>query len=169
MEMSFLLNLVHSHRCVCTCVFFIKGVRVAHPHHWRRAAGHGDRTVLWCVGTDQRPGCHPVLLSAEHLLQEGNSLSRFPRHASHHPCVQKCLTIGHAQSAHFHKGSGEVLKCWAHLTSQGFYKKCIPALCVKTIFLLINTHIMKCNWAEPVGFFFLLHAFCSHTDFNSHL
>lgn len=102
MEMSFLLNLVHSHRCVSACVFFIKGVRIAHPHHRRRAAGHGDRTVLWCVGTDQRPGCHPVLLSTEHLLQKGKLPLTLPA-----ACVTPPVRP-------------EVLKCWAHLTSRGF-------------------------------------------------
>ena len=54
-------------------VCVVVGVRVAHPHHRRSAAGHRHWAVLWCFRTHQRFGCHALLLSAEHLLQKGKS------------------------------------------------------------------------------------------------
>lgn len=76
-------NELSAKSCALTSLWVsVEGVHIAHPHHRRRAAGHGDRTVLRRVGTDQRAGRHPLLLSAEHLLQKGNSCSRVSRHAS---------------------------------------------------------------------------------------
>lgn len=62
------------HLCGPFFPFFV-GLRIAHPHHWGSAAGHGDGAVLRRVWTHQRSGCHALLLSAEHLLQEGKSHS----------------------------------------------------------------------------------------------
>lgn len=55
----------------CVPALLFPGVSVAHPYHQRRAAGHRHRAVLRHVGAAQRPGSHAVLLSTEHLLQEG--------------------------------------------------------------------------------------------------
>lgn len=49
----------------------VVGVRVPHPHHRRRAAGHSHRALLQCFRAGQCSGCHALLLSAEHFLQKG--------------------------------------------------------------------------------------------------
>lgn len=71
----------------CLCVVLLVGVHITHSHHWRSPAGHGDWAVLRCFRTNQRSGCHALLLSAEHLLQEGNSFSHWdvPRY----PCTEE--------------------------------------------------------------------------------
>lgn len=51
--------------------FLVLGVRVPHPHHRRRAAGHSHRAVLQCFRAGQCSGCHTLLLSAKHFLQKG--------------------------------------------------------------------------------------------------
>ncbi len=71
LQVLFVLSSADSAVCLCVVV----GVHIAHSHHWRSPAGHGDRAVLRCLRTNQRSGCHALLLSAEHLLQKGNSFS----------------------------------------------------------------------------------------------
>lgn len=58
---------------LCLCPVHTAGVHITHPHHRRSAVGHSDWTVLWRLGINQRPGSYALLLSAEHLLQEGKT------------------------------------------------------------------------------------------------